>query len=159
MSKMELKKAQKTVRIIVGIMLAYALIRFVTIAMEMSSVSSNGDIFGSAAASITMFLSLIVLLPLVIACAGLWNYRNWSRGLIAIEAIIGIVLMFTPFIGGSIQSFFIFGEYFPPMFPMYIPFFAMVLFCLLIIYLFIFNKSIAQVFEKPQKNIGVNRKS
>jgi len=137
---MELKKAQKTVRIIAGII--FALTIFTLIFGIVSSFTSRGckEIGTWTCFGLFFFILGIPILIGIISSIGLWNYKRWAQILIVVTFAIAFVVAFLTTCDSGGLSYI-------ARFPLVG---VLIVFSILFIYLFIFNKSIKQVFKKKK---------
>jgi hypothetical protein len=126
---MDEQKARKVVRIVAGIFFAIVLVFLI---FSLATYNWNDREFPPS------FFMLYVLAPLAICIAdliGIWFYKNWARILFIIIFVIGLIT--------STSLIF----YLRP--TKYLGIILLII-SIFLIYLFGFNKSIKQVFEKQK---------
>ncbi len=132
---METKNAQKVVRIIAGII--FALSVFTLISIITGCVNNSYLGFELCLVFLFSFFGLPILIGIV-SSIGLWKYKRWAQILIIITFAIAFIfsLIKTIDMGGwsYIERFPLVG--------------VLIIFSILFIYLFAFNKPIKRVFSE-----------
>jgi hypothetical protein len=171
---MEMKKAQKVVRIVAIIILAlsiWALVQGVLYLMALAYVTTGcaGNIYCNIIAFMPAFYIAFFILGITTSI-GLWHYKNWARILLIISIVVVMLSFFVISMAHQRYEAYIvalaassgsevvtINMNFPTtpytILYDYIARYAKLAVALFVIYLFTFNKSIKQVFaaQKPMK--------